>query len=158
MKKLKFLILSITFSTWLNGQVLNFEDLIFSYQNNVGTVTDFINQKGFSFSETTREDGQEGMVWKYDRTSENNILLFFAKFCYNSNCGGIHIQTDSKDLFFNLKKQALKYGFKYETSKVSEYENEDGISSTYYYKDFSLIMSEGKTNSGRTTYTITLIK
>lgn len=150
-------IISLILITFNTNQPLNFNDLIFAYENNLDKVTALMNKKEFSFEQTAEENNEKGMVWKYHSKNNSNSTLFLAKFCLKENCGGIHIQTDIKEQYFSLKKQAIEYGFKYDSSEVSEYGKEDAISFFYYFKDYTLIMSEGKTNKGA-SYTITLRK
>lgn len=150
-------IISLIFLTVNTNQPLSFNDLIFAYENNLDEVTALMNKKEFSFEQTTEVNNEKGMVWKYNSDNNSNSVLFLVKYCFKANCGGIHIQTDIKEQYFSLKKQALKYGFKYDGSEVSKYDREDAISFFYYFKDYALTMSEGKTNKG-VIYTITLRK
>ena len=150
-------IILLLFIVLNTNQPLNFNDLIFAYENNLSDVTELMNKKEFTFEQTAEENGEKGMVWKYKPENDTNFTLFLAKFCLKKSCGGIHIQTDNKEQYFALKEQALKYGFEYDSSEVAEYEQEDAISFFYYYEDFTLIMSEGK-SKGKQSYTITLKK
>lgn len=136
---LVFLIPSLYFSQNAKSS-LNFSDLVELYQNDYNFASEFLEKKGFSFNKVTEGNSEEGAVWKLS----GDYFLFIAKYCFESDCGRINIQTDNAKLYKLLKTQAKNYGFKYDYSEISK--ELGAIFSSFKFKDFVLTIGEGTKN------------
>ena len=152
----------ILFTLILSGTEvsLTFSDLLFIYKNDINQSIIKLEKLGFEFNQTQKLDnGDEGIVWKYVNSEEKNNSLFVAKFCLKSNCGNVMVQTNNKEVYENLKEQAIENGFVYNSTEIGAYEPIDEIISIYYKDNFSLEISEGKYKDGTgKLYTINLSK
>jgi hypothetical protein len=137
---------------------ISINDIIFAYENDIDTVSNSLNSSGFEFETTEeRENIGKGVIWRYNSEQSNDIGLFVAKYCLEPKCGGVEVQTYSKELYFKLKKEATKKGFEFDHSNTYESNKVNEFYSYYYTDDLQLYFGETKYRNGRETlYTIIL--
>lgn len=155
--QMKTLILSIFFVATIQNPI-SIKDIIFAYENDIDTVSNNLNSLGFEFEETDeKENIGKGVIWRYNSQQNSEIGLFVGKYCLEPKCGGIELQTYSKDLYFTLKKEAKKHGFEFDRSNTYESAKTNEFYSYYYSNNLQLYFGETKYSDGRETlYTLIL--
>ena len=122
MKKYLILFLLIVITSNIYSQNLNLSDLIKMIKMDVETFDTYITEKGFSFESNLSDEYYEGRSYKHSVIKINGDK-FVSKYHYVNKYdtdpykNEIGLQTIYKDEYVGIKRDLLKYGFKFSSTK-----------------------------------------
>ena len=140
MRKVLILLIVLTFCSNSYSQKIHLSDFISMIKMNEESFDLFVNEKGFTFIENISEEYREGKNYKHNTEKylgDKYISIYTHKGIYEYPYKkSVNFQTIYNDEYSDIKRDLLKFGFKFKESHKLDMITSNGFESIYSKNKF----------------------